>query len=91
MAYDCSRGVPPATISFLRQLLPNTAVVQSRLFSDELGRPSPGCAINANAVLDYYQTGRPFAHNAAILAAYLAVMHLLSFLALLAVARRERR
>jgi hypothetical protein len=91
VAYNCSSGVTAPAISFIRQLLPNTAVVQSRLFADELSRPTPGCAINANAVLDYYQASRPFAQNAAILAGYLGVMHALSFLALLAVARKERR
>lgn len=37
------------------------------------------------------QAYRPFAATAAILVAYLAVMHLLSFTALLKVARKERR
>jgi hypothetical protein len=37
------------------------------------------------------QAYRPFSATAAILVAYLTVMHLLSFAALLKVARKERR
>jgi hypothetical protein len=57
VGYNCSAGLGNGTISFMQQLLPNTAVVQSRLFADELARASPDCVVNAEAVLDYYEVG----------------------------------
>lgn len=57
MGYNCSSGLGNGTISFMQALLPNTAVVQSRLFADELTRPSPGCVVSADAVLEYYEVG----------------------------------
>jgi hypothetical protein len=57
VGYNCSSGLGNGTISFMQALLPNTAVVQSRLFADELTRPSPGCVVSADAVLNYYEVG----------------------------------
>jgi hypothetical protein len=75
----------------MRALLPNTKILQGRAAASMLNRPDPDCVIDAGPALAYFDFGRPFAPTFAILVGYLLVCHVLTYVALRVVARKEKR
>ena len=73
---NCSQGLDPSGLKFLKELLAN---------------PGPDCVTDATAVLDYFRFGRPFKASFGILLGYWIITHTLTFVAMLVVARKERR
>lgn len=78
-------------LDFLRKLLPNNKLLKSRAAVNMLERPSPDCILDAGPVLTYFDFGRGFYPSFGILVCYWLVTHLLTYAALRAVARKEKR
>jgi hypothetical protein len=87
----CGGGLDPSGIAFLRQLLPNTRLLGLSSVQRGLARPGPDCVADAGAVLEYLGFSRGFRSTLTILVGYWLVAHVLTYLALLRVARKERR
>ncbi|KAL6756257.1 ABC-2 type transporter-domain-containing protein [Haematococcus lacustris] len=90
-AYNCSQGIAPGIVSLLPRLLPNTPALNSPLVSQSLNNPGASCELRGDALLQYFNLTRPFAATLGIMLGYLLVMHILTYLALVLVSRKERR
>jgi hypothetical protein len=87
----CAKGLDPGGVKFLRELLPNTRLLGLRVVQSGLANPGPDCVADASAVLDYFNFGRAYGATLGILTGYWLGTHLLTYAAMVAVARRERR
>ncbi|KIY92062.1 hypothetical protein MNEG_15902 [Monoraphidium neglectum] len=87
----CSAGVDANGIAFLKELLPNSRLLDMHAVQAALAAPGPDCVTEAGAVLDFFTFNRGFSATLAILVGYWLVTHVLTYLALLLVARKERR
>jgi hypothetical protein len=89
---SCAGGGPDAGgMEFLKELLPNTKLLRSRAAVNALSRSNPDCVLDAGPVLEYFEFGRAFLPSAAILLCYWLITHVLTYLALRVVARKEKR
>ncbi|KAJ9505285.1 hypothetical protein QJQ45_027868 [Haematococcus lacustris] len=85
------QGIAPNLVSLLPRLLPNTPLLTSPLVSATLTNPGANCELRGEALLEYFKLTRPFSATLGILIGYLLVMHVLTYLALVVVSRKERR
>ncbi|KAJ9517699.1 hypothetical protein QJQ45_003993 [Haematococcus lacustris] len=87
-------GIAPDLALRLPQLLPTLTGVAKTLFNvaqSQLTIPQEGCVIAGDAALQFFDITRPFRLTFGILLSYLAILHGLTFAALLLVAHNERR
>lgn len=49
------------------------------------------CVVDPKAVADYFDFGRPFQVTAGVLVGYLCVVHVITYLAMVLSARKEKR
>ena len=91
MYLSCARGMPRDTVDFLVGAFPNSGDAQRNQLRAFLGRADPNCVLDTSAVLKYFNFKRPFWMSATILGAYLLGCHVLTYVAMLVAARRERR
>jgi hypothetical protein len=91
MTLSCSGGMDPKGMHFLKELLPNTKLLSLKAVQNGLTNPGPDCVTDASAVLEYFHFGRGFRATFGILAGYWLTTHLLTYIAMVAVARKERR
>ena len=87
----CGGGLDPKGFAFLRELLPNTRLLGLKAVQRGLSEPGPDCVADAGAVLDYFNFGRSVSATLGILLGYWLITHLLTYTAMVVVARRERR
>lgn len=83
--------MPRETVDFLIAAFPNSADAQRNQLRAFMSRADPNCVFDTTAVLRYFNFGRPFWMSVAILGGYLGVCHVLTYIAMLVAARRERR
>jgi len=69
---------------------PNSNANQ-RTAAQSLLSPDPKCVLSTTQILTYFQFSRPFWESIVILFSYLIACHILTFVAMLSAARRERR
>jgi hypothetical protein len=87
----CSGGMDPRGYQFLRNLLPNTRLLGLKAVQNGLTNPGADCITDAGAVLEYFNFGRGFRATLGILVGYLLITHILTYTAMVVVARKERR
>ena len=87
----CGGGLDPSGYAFLRELLPNTKLLSLKIVQSGLAAPGDNCVADASAVLDYFSFGRAYNATIGILIGYWLITHLLTYLAMVVVGRRERR
>ncbi|KAI8463050.1 MAG: P-loop containing nucleoside triphosphate hydrolase protein [Monoraphidium minutum] len=91
-AFSCAGGLAPKDlVDAMRQMLPNTPQLRTSVFDRTLLAPGQGCVMDMDAVLEYLDMTSPVWVYLLSLAAYLVVMHGLTYLGLLLLARKERR
>jgi hypothetical protein len=88
---SCEGGLGPGLIKGLQTLLPATAALRSTAVLQMAARAGTGCVVDLEAVLDYFDVTLSAGSYIAVLALYLWVMHVITYGALLLLARRERR
>jgi len=88
---SCAGGLDQGTLSLLRNMLPNTAVLRNQAVINNLTRADPRCIVDTNAITQYFNFGRPLGATAAIMLSYWAIVHLMTYGAMTLVVRRERR
>jgi hypothetical protein len=66
-------------------------LLSNKMVLKQLDRPSPDCVLDAGPVLEYFDFGRGFGPSALILFLYWGITHVLTYLALRVVARKEKR
>lgn len=89
--YDCSRGVDPSGVTFLKQLMPNSKWLNMSVVANSLTNPGADCIADTDALLEYYEFYRPFGTTVGILFFYWLCTHAFTYGAMILVARRERR
>lgn len=90
-AFDCSRGVDPAGVTFLKQLMPNSRFLKVGAVTNALVNPGADCVADTDAILKYYGFRRRFSTSACILFAYWALVHIATYVVMTRVSRKERR
>lgn len=90
-SFDCSAGVDPAGVTFLKQLMPNSKFLNMSAVTNALVNPGPDCVADTNALLNYYRFQRPFGESFGLLFSYWIITHLLTYCVMVSVAKRERR
>jgi hypothetical protein len=90
--FSCSEGVGSDTVSLLQQLMPNTATLRSSAFLRMVEQPGEDCILDPQALVEYFgaDSVRDWM-NPVCLLVYLVVLHILTFLGLVLLARKERR
>jgi len=87
----CSGGLDPAGLKFLKELLPNTRLLNLKVVQNGMANPGPDCVADASAVLDYFNFGRSFNATLGIMLGYWLITHMLTYLSMVVVGRKERR
>uniref|UniRef100_A0A383VMS4 ABC transporter domain-containing protein n=1 Tax=Tetradesmus obliquus TaxID=3088 RepID=A0A383VMS4_TETOB len=87
---SCSGGLEPGLAGLAESALASITPCQHAMLQ-QLTQPQESCLIRNDALLEYMQYGRPFGVSVAILGGYLAVVHLLTYAALVLLARHEAR
>lgn len=91
MSYRCNQGLSDASIASLKMLLPKTKFLSMPLFVNGLKNPGTDCIADANAVLNMYDYNRPFQVTFGILLGYLGLLHILTYVWMVIMARHEQR
>jgi hypothetical protein len=91
VSYKCDQGLDAAGINFLRTLLPKSRFLTMPIVVNGLSHPGADCVADADAVLNYYGFVRPFRYTFGILFSYLIIVHIITYICMIIVARRERR
>lgn len=87
----CNQGLAPESITFLKSLLPNSKFLNNALVSRALTDPGADCVADTNSVLSFFGFSRPFDKSAGILVGYLCICHIITYMCMIFVARKERR
>jgi hypothetical protein len=87
----CAAGLSRAELGFLLAAFPNAPDTQRNQMQLFFSRADPNCVLDTNSLVKFFGFWRPFWMSATILGAYLLVCHVLTFVAMLVAARRERR
>lgn len=92
----CAAGGPPsgdAMGAWVGQSLPNTSNEQRKQLGALFARYAQqgACVFDPAPTLEHFDIARPFWANAGILFGYIAALHVLTYLAMIFTARRERR
>ena len=89
---SCAAGMSPELAGTVQRLMPNTRLLSSPVVRNMLVSPGPDCVLDLESILDYLGVNSsPLWVYIVALVAYLGVVHALSYLALLQLARKERR
>lgn len=91
LTFRCDAGLDKSDITFLRTLLPHSRFLNMPAVVNGLQNPGADCVADANAVLGYYSFNRPFLHSFGILFGYLVSTHIITYICMIMIARRERR
>jgi hypothetical protein len=83
--------VPPDLVATLKLLLPTASPARVRAATAALENPGPDCRMDFDAVLDYFRLDWPVWGYLVALLLYAAAVHGATYLALLLLARKERR
>jgi hypothetical protein len=90
--HRCDKGLlQPDQIALVRSLLPNTGALGSSVVTNTLTNPGADCLVNPGAVLEYYAATAPAFVDLAALLGYLVILHIATFVALVILAKKERR
>jgi hypothetical protein len=91
-AFDCSGGLQPDVADAVGRLMPTVGLFQAQVVQQRLRAPGADCVLLGDDMVGYfsYQAATP-ARAFGILLGYLGVVHVLTFLGVCLVARRERR
>lgn len=89
--FDCSKGIDPTGVTFLKQLMPNSKFLSMSAVTNALVNPGKDCVADTDALLHYYNFTRPFGATFGVLLLYWAAVHAATYAAMVLVARRERR
>ena len=89
--FDCSAGIDASSVTFLKQLLPNSKALGMGAVTNFLLHPGADCVADTDAMLRYYKFHREFYETVYSLASTYAGTHVLTFIVLVLVARSERR
>jgi hypothetical protein len=90
--FDCSGGLPQDMVTAVGDLLPTVNLFRSDYVQNLLRNPGPDCKIYGDQMMEYFgfsgsSTGKVFG----IVLGYLGVVHLLTYVAVVVVTRKERR
>lgn len=88
---NCSQGMDPNGVKFLKELLPHTKLLSLKAVTNGLTNPGADCVTDASAVLEYFSFERGFGATFGILLGYWLITHVLTYIAMVAIARKERR
>ena len=88
--YNCSGGLDPTMMGLLRNTVSSAQLNRGLALYASQG-PDPTCVVHADGLLAYFGFSRPFGATFGILLGYLAIVHVMTYLAMIFVARRERR
>jgi hypothetical protein len=91
MTYACDKGLDSGSLTMLKTMLPGNRFLNMPVVQRGLESPGADCIADTNAVLRYYGFDRSFGKTFGILLGYLTVCHVLTYLAMIFVARKERR
>uniref|UniRef100_A0A383VRM2 ABC transporter domain-containing protein n=1 Tax=Tetradesmus obliquus TaxID=3088 RepID=A0A383VRM2_TETOB len=91
MTYACDKGLDSASLTMLKTMLPGNRFLNMPVVQRGLESPGADCIADTNAVLHYYGFDRTFGKTFGILLGYLTVCHVLTYMAMIFVARKERR
>lgn len=86
---DCN--IAPEVATRLPKFLPNAPMLASPTIQEGLREPIEGCEIRFSELLDYLDVQWTYGEHVGIMVAYLAAVHLITYLALLRLSRREKR
>lgn len=89
--FDCSGGVDPAGVTFLKQLMPNSRFLNMSAVTNALVNPGKDCIADTEALLNYYRFNRTFGKSVGVLALYWFITHVATYCVMVLVARKERR
>lgn len=94
--FTCSEGVSALgnsteTAQALQFILPNTETASNPLVISTLRDPGEDCVLNGEAVNEFFDLDRSYGTTCGILIGYLAVLHVLTFLGLLFLAKKDKR
>ncbi len=90
-AFSCADGLNPSLVKTMQQLMPSSALLRSSAVERMLLRPGDDCVMDMNAVTSYFGINQEVWVYALALVAYLMVVHAMTFVGLLMLARKERR
>ena len=90
-AFDCSAGVDPSGVTFLKQLMPNSRFLGMSAVTNALTNPGRDCVADTDAVLRYYGFKRTFGATVGVLCGYWALTHAATYFVMTRVARKEQR
>ncbi|KAG1665475.1 hypothetical protein FOA52_007607 [Chlamydomonas sp. UWO 241] len=90
--YSCADGLASQQVVSvdIPMLLPNNQILRSPAVQRLITEPGPECAISGSSILEYFDATQPSWLLFTCLAAYLLIMHALSFVALLASRRHHK-
>eukprot|EP00882_Tetradesmus_deserticola_P018251 GHRQ01019603.1.p2 GENE.GHRQ01019603.1~~GHRQ01019603.1.p2 ORF type:complete len:152 (+),score=42.53 GHRQ01019603.1:49-456(+) len=91
MTYACNKGLDSASLTMLKTMLPGNRFLSMPVVQRGLEAPGADCIADTNAVLHYYGFERSFGNTFGILLGYLTVCHVLTYVAMTFVARKEQR
>lgn len=89
-----SAGLDAVSAGFFTQLLPGAANLVTPAMLQGLTNGSEaaaGCVVNSDAVAQYFGFSRSFGVTLGVLVGYLGVLHVVTFVAMLLIARKEAR
>jgi hypothetical protein len=88
---SCAAGLAPDLIATLKALVPTAPASRVQLAVRTLEKPGPDCRMDFDAVLGYFDLEWATWGYVTALLVYLIIVHAASYLALLLLARKERR
>jgi len=92
VTFPCATSQGSSTTTLMQQLLPKTSILRTSAFTNIVDRPSASCILDPSALMDYFGVDNtPIWVNFTALAGYLLVLHVMTYLGLLLLARKERR
>jgi hypothetical protein len=78
-------------ISNINEAFPNASPKETEAATALFQARNPACVLDSTAILTYFRFSRPYWESIVILFSYLFICHILTFIAMLMAARRERR
>ncbi len=91
LSLSCANGLPAEALPLITGAFPNTSILRSSAVQKQLTDPGADCIFEGSSVLEYFSFYRTAGQTVGILLGYLACMHVVTFVVMLVVARKERR
>ena len=90
--FSCAQGVGSETVTLMQQLMPNSPMLRSSAFIRTVEQPGENCILDPQALVEYFgATEVKDWMNPVCLLVYLVVLHVVTYLGLVLLARKERR